>query len=57
MEDARAAESVGLKMCWPGFEEAHMDKEMTGSEAIDEKLRSLADWRGALLAKLRRLIH
>lgn len=34
-----------------------MDKEMTGSEAIDEKLRSLADWRGALLAKLRRLIH
>jgi hypothetical protein len=27
------------------------------SEAIDEKLRSMGDWRGATLAKLRRLIH
>ena len=27
------------------------------SEEIDEKLRSLGDWRGAMLAKLRRLIH
>jgi len=27
------------------------------SEAIDEKLRSMSDWRGAMLAKLRRLIH
>ena len=27
------------------------------SEAIDEKLRSTSDWRGATLAKLRRLIH
>jgi hypothetical protein len=34
-----------------------MDKEKEGSEAVDEKLRSLPDWRGALLARLRRLIH
>ena len=27
------------------------------SEQIDEKLRTLGDWRGALLARLRRLIH
>ena len=27
------------------------------SEAIDEKLRSMGDWRGAMLAKLRRLIR
>jgi hypothetical protein len=27
------------------------------SEAIDEKLRSMSDWRGAMLAKLRRLIR
>lgn len=27
------------------------------SEQIDEKLRTLSDWRGALLARLRRLIH
>lgn len=34
-----------------------MDMEKTGSEAIDEKLKTLADWRGALLARLRRLIR
>ncbi|HWC56281.1 MAG TPA: DUF1801 domain-containing protein, partial [Sphingomicrobium sp.] len=34
-----------------------MDKEKSGSEAVDEKLRTLGDWRGALLARLRRLIH
>jgi len=33
-----------------------MEQEKTGSEAVDEKLRSLGDWRGAMLAKLRRLI-
>jgi hypothetical protein len=27
------------------------------SELIDEKLRSLGDWRGAALARVRRLIH
>lgn len=27
------------------------------SELMDEKLRSLGDWRGAMLARLRRLIH
>jgi hypothetical protein len=27
------------------------------SEAIDERLRSMSDWRGAMLAKLRRLIR
>ena len=31
--------------------------EPTDSELIDEKLRSLGDWRGAMLAKLRRLIR
>lgn len=31
--------------------------EETGSDAIDEKLKTLGDWRGAILAKLRRLIH
>lgn len=31
--------------------------EQTGSAAIDEKLKTLGDWRGALLARLRRLIH
>jgi hypothetical protein len=30
--------------------------EKTGSDAIDEKLKSLGDWRAAILAKLRRLI-
>ena len=34
-----------------------MEKEDSGSEAIDEKLRTLPDWRGAMLARLRRLIH
>lgn len=36
-----------------------MEKEMekTGSDAIDEKLKTLGDWRGAILARLRRLIH
>jgi hypothetical protein len=30
---------------------------MTGSAAIDAKIASLGDWRGALLARLRRLIR
>jgi len=34
-----------------------MEREKSGSEAVDEKLRTLGDWRGALLARLRRLIH
>jgi len=34
-----------------------MAQEKTGSEAIDEKLKTLGDWRGALLARLRVLIH
>jgi len=34
-----------------------MNKEKSGPEAVDEKLRTLGDWRGALLARLRRLIH
>jgi hypothetical protein len=34
-----------------------MQQDVTGSQAIDEKLRTLTDWRGALLARLRRLIH
>ena len=45
-------------MCfWPGFNGVVMEKEKTGSEAVDEKLRTLSDWRGAMLARLRRLIH
>lgn len=31
--------------------------DKSGSELIDEKLRSMGDWRGAMLAKLRRLIR
>ena len=31
--------------------------DKTGSQLIDEKLRSLGDWRGAMLARLRRLIR
>ena len=31
--------------------------EKSGTEHIDEKLQTLGDWRGALLARLRRLIH
>ncbi|HEX3676362.1 MAG TPA: DUF1801 domain-containing protein [Sphingomicrobium sp.] len=34
-----------------------MKMERTGSDAIDEKLKTLGDWRGAMLAKLRRLIR
>lgn len=34
-----------------------MEMEKTGSDAVDEKLKTLGDWRGALLVKLRRLIH
>jgi hypothetical protein len=30
---------------------------MTGSQDVDKKLATLNDWRGALLARLRRLIH
>lgn len=43
-------------MCWPGFNGVELEKDMTGSEAVDEKLRSLPDWRGAMLASFRRLI-
>jgi hypothetical protein len=31
--------------------------DKSGSELIDEKLKSLGDWRGAMLARLRRLIR
>ena len=34
-----------------------MQDEKSGSKGIDEKLRTLPDWRGALLARLRRLIR
>ena len=34
-----------------------MDRDESASAAIDEKIRSLADWRGAVLARLRRLIR
>jgi hypothetical protein len=45
-------------MCfWPGFNGAESEMERTGSDAIDEKLKTLGDWRGAMLAELRRLIH
>jgi hypothetical protein len=30
--------------------------DKSGSELIDEKLRTLSDWRGAMFARLRRLI-
>jgi hypothetical protein len=33
-----------------------MIEEKSGSDGIDEKLRTLTDWRGAMLARLRRLI-
>jgi hypothetical protein len=33
-----------------------MDDQGSASQQIDEKLRSLGDWRGAMLARLRRLI-
>ena len=47
-----------MTMCfWPGFNGVVMEKEDSGSEAIDQKLRTLPDWRGAMLARLRRLIH
>ena len=56
VEDARTA--ALMAMCfWPGFNGAVMEKEKSGSEAVDEKLRTLSDWRGAILARLRRLIH
>lgn len=31
--------------------------DKSGSELIDEKLRSMGDWRGAMLARVRRLIR
>ena len=34
-----------------------MDENGSASQQIDEKLRSLGDWRGAMLARLRRLIR
>jgi hypothetical protein len=30
---------------------------MTGAEGVDRKIASLTDWRGATLAKVRKLIH
>jgi hypothetical protein len=34
-----------------------MDTEKTGSAAVDEKLRSLGDWRSKTIDRLRELIH
>src|SRR3954449_2168446 len=34
-----------------------MDETKTGDQSVDEKIRSLGDWRGAMLARLRRLIR
>jgi hypothetical protein len=34
-----------------------MEQEKSGSEAVDEKIRTLRDWRGATIARLRKLIH
>ena len=34
-----------------------MATDESASDAIDEKIRSLGDWRGAVLARLRRLIR
>ena len=34
-----------------------MEKEKSGSEAVDEKLRSVPGWRGEMMARLRKLIH
>jgi len=34
-----------------------MDTEKTGSAAVDEKLRSLGDWRAETLSRLRELIR
>ena len=34
-----------------------MDDSKTGEQSVDEKIRLLGDWRGAMLAKLRRLIR
>jgi hypothetical protein len=34
-----------------------MDNETPAAQLIDDKLRSLGDWRGATLARLRRLIR
>ena len=34
-----------------------MDENKSGEQSVDEKIRSLGDWRGAMLARLRRLIR
>ena len=34
-----------------------MDETKTGEQSVDEKIRSLGDWRGAMLARLRRMIR
>ncbi len=34
-----------------------MQEDKDSSAGVDEKLRTLSDWRGATLARLRRLIH
>ncbi len=34
-----------------------MDSNRSASEAIDEKIRELGDWRGKTLARVRELIH
>ena len=46
-----------MSMCWTGFNGVEMDKEKTGSAAVDEKLRSLGDWREKTLGRLRKLIR
>lgn len=35
----------------------HADKSISGPNAVDEKMASLVDWRGAMLARVRRLIR
>jgi hypothetical protein len=34
-----------------------MEQERSGSDAVDDKLRSLGDWRGKTLGRLRQLIQ
>jgi hypothetical protein len=34
-----------------------MEDQVTGSQAVDEKIRSLGDWREETLSRLRKFIH
>jgi hypothetical protein len=43
-------------MCMHKMSGVSMDEGESGSAAVDEKLRSLPDWRGAMLTTVRRLI-